>query len=240
MISEHDILLLRFQAPMMSFGAPIVDNYGTIRQVPALSMITGLLGNALGYDHREHNLLQRLQERIRFAARIDRCGREIIDYQTVDLGQDFMEKTGWTNWGEPESRAGGSAASGTHIRYRHFLADGELIIALLLTPIDESPRLDDLQAALNEPARPLFLGRKSCLPATPILAKRTRHPSLLDALKEYPAGDGDDYLFAQWPVDEGENEKFRLVGITDERDWKNQLHCGKRFLRQGMIKVLKG
>ena len=43
-----DALLLRLDAPLMSFGAPMVDSNGVIQEFPALSMLTGLLGNALG------------------------------------------------------------------------------------------------------------------------------------------------------------------------------------------------
>ena len=68
-------LLLRFDAPLISFGAPMVDQNGVVQQMPALSMLTGLLGNALGLTHGEHRRLERLQERIRFASRIDCGGR---------------------------------------------------------------------------------------------------------------------------------------------------------------------
>jgi len=37
-----DILLLRFDAPLMSFGGPIVDNHGIIQTYPALSMLMRL------------------------------------------------------------------------------------------------------------------------------------------------------------------------------------------------------
>ena len=70
-----DVLILRFDAPLMSFGAPIVDNQGEIQPYPALSMMTGLLGNALGFDHSEFDRLERLQERLRYASRQDRRGR---------------------------------------------------------------------------------------------------------------------------------------------------------------------
>lgn len=237
MKSGNNILLLRFEAPLMAFGGPIVDNYGVIRKFPAQSMLTGLIGNALGFDHRDFDPLKRLQKRIRFAARIDRSGREIIDYQTVELGQDFMENTGWTTRGKPEKKAGGAAASGTHIRYRHYLADGSLTLVLTLDPPDENPNLDDIEAALIEPARPLFFGRKCCLPSVPMVIGRVEGASLLSALKSYPAQDGEEYIFAQWPIDAGEKEEGRIVPLTDERDWRNQLHCGKRFLRQGMISI---
>ena len=95
------VLLLRFDAPLVSFGAPMVDHNGIVQSFPALSMLAGLLGNALGWDHRDAVKLAVLQERIRYAARIDRRGEPLVDYQTVDLGQQWMlpRRAGWTRNG---------------------------------------------------------------------------------------------------------------------------------------------
>ena len=89
---------------------------------PIASLVAGLLGNALGYDHHESARLQRLQDRLRFAVRLDRRGEGLVDFHTVDLGQDFMRQ-GWTTRHRPQERAGGSAKTGTHIRYRHYRVD---------------------------------------------------------------------------------------------------------------------
>jgi len=168
-----DILLLRFDAPLMSFGGPIVDNHGIIQTYPALSMICGLLANALGYDHYEFADLQRLQERLQYACRQDRPGTRLRDYQTVDLGQEFMsDDLAWTTWGSLERRKGGTASSGTQIRYRDYWADAMYTVALTLDPLDESPTIDDLEQALRTPERPLFIGRKPCLPAERLLLGR--------------------------------------------------------------------
>jgi len=79
-------IVLRFDAPLVSFGAPAVDQNGVVQPFPALSMLTGLIANALGWEHRESDKLDALQERLRYAARTDRRGEALLDYQTVDLG----------------------------------------------------------------------------------------------------------------------------------------------------------
>jgi CRISPR-associated Cas5-like protein len=43
-------LLLRLSSPLIAFGGETIDNFGVIRDFPALSMITGLIANALGWD----------------------------------------------------------------------------------------------------------------------------------------------------------------------------------------------
>ena len=65
-------LVLNLEAPLMAFGGETIDNYGVIRWFPATSMLTGLFANALGWRRVERERHQRLQDRLVFAARIDR------------------------------------------------------------------------------------------------------------------------------------------------------------------------
>lgn len=243
-----NVLLLRFDAPLMSFGAPIVDNQGEIQPYPALSMMTGLLGNALGVDHSEFDRLERLQERLRYGSRQDRRGRQIQDYQTVDLSKPYMDDDrAWTTYGHRESRAGGSASGGTHIRYRDYWADAVHTVAATLDPPDESPTLDDLESAVKHPARPLFLGRKPCLPADSLFAGRMQVDTLPDALVQAPlhdrAADGPTYP-AWWPThpdakgpsDESPLDEDLREPVTDRRDWQNQIHVGERWIVNGTVR----
>lgn len=234
--------LLRFDAPLISFGAPAIDHHRVVQPMPALSMLSGLLANALGYHHGEHDRLQRLQDRLRFAARTDRAGQPLEDYQIVDLGQPWMDckRNGWTTRGRPMERSGASGEA-LHIRDRHFRADSVHTVAVRLHDPNEPPTIEDLAAALEQPARPLFLGRKTCLPSCPILLRLVEAPSLVDALAREPRlrTRGDEGPLVAW-WDEGEDESAasgaaRLVAVTDERDWKNQIHTGRRLVRQGRL-----
>lgn len=238
-----DMLVLRLAGPMLSFGAPIVDNRGAVQEHPPLSMLTGLLGNALGFRHGESDRLQRLQARIRFAARCDRPGEQFTDYQTVDLGQSFMRRTGWTTRGEREDRRGGPARTDTHIRHRRYLADAAYTVAVTLRPPDEPPTLDEVEEVLARPARPLFIGRKTCLPSRRLLAGRIDAPDVLEALRTWPldraAGPSGKARDAEawWPADLDASSAARSLTVTDERDWSNQIHTGSRRLSHGTIAV---
>lgn len=241
------VLLLRLDAPLMSFGGVVVDQRGGTLSFPTRSMLTGLLANALGYDHRDFDALERLQSRVHYAARLDRGGQRLVDFQTVDLGQDFL-RVGWTTWGRPQERRGASGGE-THIRYREYLADATYTVALTLRPPEGRPDLDDLAAALRSPERPLYLGRRSCLPASPILLRRTEAPSLLEAVRSAPLDPrsnerppwrrtaGEETTLRLWwsPEDGPEDPNSRLVPVTDTRDWANQIHTGRRFLREGSM-----
>jgi CRISPR-associated Cas5-like protein len=89
-----DALILRLDAPLISFGGVMIDQNGVSRQYPARSMLTGLIANALGYDHRDADLLEALQSRIHQGVRCDVPGELLHDYQTVDLSQD-VSSTRW-------------------------------------------------------------------------------------------------------------------------------------------------
>ncbi len=247
-----DVLTLRFDAPLMSFGAPIVDQKGEIQPYPALSMMTGLLGNALGFDHSEFGRLERLQERLRYGSRQDRRGRQIQDYQTVDLAKPYMDDDrAWTTYDHLEKRKGGSASSGTHIRYRDYWADAVHTVAVTLNAPTEAPTLDDLESAVKHPARPLFLGRKPCLPAESLFAGRMQVDTLPEALVQIPLHDRADEgpSYAVWwptqpdadapsdvaPLDEDLHEP-----VTDRRDWQNQIHVGERWIVNGTVTPARG
>jgi CRISPR system Cascade subunit CasD len=235
-----DILLLRFDAPLMSFGGAIVDQIGVTREYPARSMLTGLLANALGFSHGDFASLQRLQERLRYAVRCDRPGEPLLDFQTVDLGQEFLSQPGWTTRGEVQKRGGGEASKGTHIRYRRYIADAGYTVAVTLSPVNEEPSMDRVEKAFDEPERPLFLGRKPCIPSSTLLLARISAPNLVEALRLAPLWSRvsglDGSLKAWWPEGEIEApEDSREVYVTDERDWANQVHVSRRTLREGRV-----
>lgn len=239
-MSTLDVLLLCFDAPLMSFGTTAVDAIGHTAPFPGRSLLTGLLANALGHDHRDTAALSSLQARVRHAVRRDRGGEVRTDYQTVDLGQPFLaDEVAWTTWGHLDPR-GGSAENkvGTHIRRRDYLVDSAFTVALTLVPADEAPTLDALEEALRRPARPLFLGRKCCLPAHPIVLRdcRVRAPSLRDALIGALRPErSEPNARLWWPeVDDpdGAADHHRIL-VTDERDWRNQVHVGTYAMLEG-------
>ncbi|GBD24937.1 CRISPR system Cascade subunit CasD [bacterium HR30] len=234
-----DCLLLRFDAPLMSFGAVVVDENNPTWHFPSRSMLTGLLGNALGWDHRDSDRLQALQSRLRFAARWDAEPQLLTDYQTVDLGLDFMRDTGWTTRGRREDRKGGDAATLTHQRWREYWANGVATVALAVTGSDE-PSLARLEEALRFPARPLFIGRKPCLPSAPILIGRRQAAGLKAALGAEPLAEigprrRPQRIPALWPIEEGagaqSEERF------DRRDWGNNIHIGSERYAVGILEV---
>ncbi|MGH7087828.1 MAG: type I-E CRISPR-associated protein Cas5/CasD [Stellaceae bacterium] len=220
-------LLLRLDAPLMSFGAPIVDQHGRTGDIPLPSMITGLLANALGFRRTEGERLQRLQDRLVLAARWDRAGERLRDFQTAELKANDR---GWTTRGRPEGRAGGAGTyAGKHIRYRWHQADGTMTVALRLEPAAEPPGLPEVAEALQWPARPLFIGRKPFLPAAPILAGFVETESVLDAVLAAPLAEGcaGGAYGVFWPEGEGERPDAERRLIEGRRNWLSGVHGGR-------------
>ncbi|PLX74610.1 MAG: type I-E CRISPR-associated protein Cas5/CasD [Azoarcus sp.] len=226
-------LLMRLEAPLMAFGGETIDNYGVIRDFPALSMVTGLLANALGYRREDSDLHDRLQTRLVVGARLDRAVQRLTDFQTAQLSKDDK---GWTTWGVPEERRGGAESyKSPHLRYRDYHASLSVLVALRLEPSDESPDLDDLAHALDRPARPLFIGRKSCLPSKRILAGWVIAENVLGALQTAGQPESTTRSRLQWPEGEGSLNGDRLIELCDERNWTSGVHGGWRPVREGSL-----
>ena len=233
-------LILNLEAPLMAFGGEAIDNYGVVRWFPSASMLTGLLANALGWRRVERERHQRLQDRLVLAARIDRepaGGVRMQDFQTAQIG---AADRGWTTRGRPEGRAGGAATYlAPNLRYRDYWADMRVTVALRLQPEQEAPTLDDLASALESPTRPLFIGRKPCLPSDQLFAGFKEADTALAALVETPVETSEvaHDVRLLWPEGDGIAgvEANRTYMLTDQRNWTSGLHGGGRTVCEGAV-----
>lgn len=234
-------LILNLEAPLMTFGGETIDNYGVVRRFPAASMLTGMFANALGWRRIERESHQRLQDRLVFAARIDRephGGLHMTDFQSAAINN---RERGWTTRGIPEGRAGGTFQN--TLRYRDYFADMRVTVALRLQLADAAPTLDELAQALDSPARPLFIGRKPCLPSALLVASEEARrfadgDSALEALLASPLCDtAAQRISLMYPDGEGADgvEPNRTFMLTDERNWISGLHGGGRWVCEASV-----
>lgn len=231
----------------MAFGGTMIDANGPTLDLPIRSMVTGLIANALGWHRGDRQRHQALQDRLVMGARLDRPGTELRDFQIVLL---FEDDRGWTTRGSPEGRAKSPSYSWgrsgrrelNHIRLRHYRADAFVTVALRLDPPDGDPTIATVEAALKAPARPLFIGRKSCLPSRPVLAEQPiGAANVYEALRRIPLAPVTDP--PRWR--NGEPAKVRLIlpagewsrddvhvsrMSADVRDWKAGVHAGESLL----------
>lgn len=239
MTEELRWLVLRLEAPLAAFGGVAIDQMGVTRDYPAASMLTGLIANALGWERTQWQAHQALQDRLVFAARSERESRTGILTDTQNAQIDKNDQ-GWTTFGKPEGRDGDSYG-GPHRRLRDYHTDLCMSVVLRLEPAEKSPDLDVVATALNHPARPLFLGRKPCIPSMPILSGELRAASAYRALERVSSTEhATRTLHALWPVNEGPtqgDQVHRIVALPDLRNWKTGLHGGSRMVVEGTVVV---
>lgn len=229
---RRSYVYLRFDAPMMSFGAAD-NNFSRSRddpfnagghlpqgaaRLPARSTLTGLIGNALGYDRSEGARLQSLHDRIRFAAALVRPGRLEDDLQAAQLGAG---DAGWTTRGYPEGRRGGAITyQSPHMRKMLYWAEAEVAVTLRITG-DDALDTESVAAALHRPERPLFIGRKAFLPAAPIYRGTLVAKDAYTALEQADL----DTMPILWDPQEGPDDAPLVC--RDDRNWTNGVHAGE-------------
>lgn len=160
-------LLLRFCAPMQSWGT---QSRFTVRDTgfePSKSGVLGLLCAALGIDREDDDSLQPLTL-LRMGVRVDREGALRMDYHTA---KDVRMANGKTK--------------GTELSSRYYLADAVFLIGL---ESDDLHLLERIQAALQKPRWALFLGRKAFVPSEPVWLEDglRKGEDLETALGKYP------------------------------------------------------
>lgn len=154
-------ILLKFSAPLQSWGA---NSHFEVRHTdfyPSKSAVIGLIAASLGYRRNEDEKILKLNE-IDFAVRIDEQGSLLRDYQIAQKfkDEDIIERTYVTN--------------------RYYLEDAVFVVAI--SHMDDT-FMENIFQSLNNPYFQQFLGRKS----TPInydFLLSITDCSLLEALKK--------------------------------------------------------
>ncbi|MEI5100876.1 type I-E CRISPR-associated protein Cas5/CasD [Streptomyces sp. PmtG] len=151
-------LLLRLAGPLQSWGEHSHFNDRDTLSFPTRSAVTGLLAAALGRP-REHRLGDLAD--LCITVRVDRPGTRLRDFHTVGGGLTGQQTVVTADGG----RRSGDTSTLTSTRW--FLADAAFTLAL--TRPDHTPPPPAWAAALQTPRWPLYLGRRSCPPAGPLL-----------------------------------------------------------------------
>ena len=237
----NSYLILQLDAPMVSYGNVAVDVYRPTDTFPGRSMLTGMIANAMGWRRRDHDLLDRLQEHIRYAARVDSKKIErMTDFQTVALGEHDQA---WTTNGRPEGRAGNwRSYTGSELRYPDYLVESSTVVALTVEHLaDDLPTVDDMNLAIRWPARPLFIGRKSCFPSSMMSRGTLLAECATEAIHQYSPPHAVDGHPIQWDEDAFHESvvNTRERWVSDMRDWANQVHTGRRLVYEGLQVVTR-
>ncbi|OAN42838.1 hypothetical protein A6A03_03735 [Chloroflexus islandicus] len=190
-------LFLRLEGPLQAWGLRARWRERDTADTPTKSGIIGLLGCALGLSRDDHRLRD-LSDRLRIGVRVDLPGTLLRDYHTVGGGRFGAATTGNKTRYHDEPYIGGVLSAEvdkgrikvkinqktgepeTDVSERYYLADASFRVAVQ-GPDD---LIEELAAAVQHPIWPLFLGRKACIPATPIYDGSGQFANLIKALHE--------------------------------------------------------
>lgn len=165
-------LLMRFAAPMQSWGTKSRFDERDTELEPSKSGVLGLICAALGIDREDWDSLEPLT-RLPMGVRVDREGVLRRDYHTA---QEVI-------------RADGKGVQDTAVSQRYYLADAVFLVGLESA---DKEQLEQIQEALKNPRWPLSFGRKSFVPSKPVwLEDGLQEAALRSALTTYRPLTGD-------------------------------------------------
>jgi len=197
-MSDANILFLRLEGPLQAWGDNSKFVIRRTMEAPTKSGVLGLICCGMGLSRqkaREH--LPDLN-RLRMGVRIDRPGTRWWDYHTVGAKVGILNAAGVIKITQTTKE------KETLVSRREYLCDASFLAALR----GEADLIERVKDALENPAWPLFLGRKSCPPSRPILAGETQSGDLVTALQcqpwqpryetDEPPGEGCVPCLAEW------------------------------------------
>ena len=168
------ILILRLDGVLQSWGERARWDFRDSNMFPTKSGIIGLLACALGLPRGNEQIIK-LSNSIKMGVRADRSGLMLEDYHTVTGERGFLFNT--------YGRSRGKEVGPTIITPRQYIQDACFTVALSA----EETILSECTWALQNPIWPIYLGRKSCVPSSPIFEKITdEYTSIFKALSSYP------------------------------------------------------
>lgn len=190
-----DILLLRLEGPMQSWGTRSRWDVRDTGPDPSKSGVIGLLGCALGLRRGDPDLV-RLDRELRFGLRTDAPGSIASDYHTVS-GYHRTADGGFRYSGSTNSISNLANAAKydeyTVVSQREYIDDASFLVAM---SDDGSSILRCLSGesdergwlwSLRNPRWPLYLGRRSCVPSRPIFEKLTdEYDDIESSLRQEP------------------------------------------------------
>ncbi|NLE98630.1 MAG: type I-E CRISPR-associated protein Cas5/CasD [Propionibacterium sp.] len=209
-MATPQVLALRLEAPLQSWGDNARWSIRGTRPEPTLSGVLGLLAASSGWrlDDDGDRRVAELARRVRFGVRADREGVSLRDYHTIG-GSHSGRETPWTGLLTAEGKIKRTTANTpphTEVSERGYLCDACFLVML---EADEAT-LEELEAAVRRPVWPPFFGRKACVPAAPIypalpgVSSRVAG-SLIDAIAAFP-----------WLGRESDKPRERLRVVVDE------------------------
>jgi len=129
-------------------------------------------------------------------------------------------------WPQTVTREG-SAATDIRLEQRPYVADADLLCAIDVAG-ENAPDPATLHAAIQEPARPLFIGRAGCPPTDVFDCRPMPADGLEQALNLLAAEHGVELAHVHLPADTAERRQGdRTEVVMGVKDWALGVHAGQ-------------
>lgn len=223
-------LLFSLAAPLASFGrAGAAETRGS-EPVPTRSALLGLLGAALGIRRDDAIGLDALASSVRFACRIERSGRLLRDFHTVQTPpQPLLKKAPHRT--RRDELAFPSAELRTVLSTRDYHEDFRATVGVACADLAAAQRL---AVALEQPRFVLYLGRKACALAWPLAPCVVEAAQWESALQWFDAQRDADLVRwrertrgrqLKWPLERGSLEQHAIEreladAVGDPQQWR--------------------
>lgn len=212
-------------APLAAFGALAVGERRPSWDRPGKSAALGLLAAALGIERSDETAHQALARSFLFAAREETRrargeGALMIDFHTA---QSAPQRRGRRFFTRREELAVDDC--GTILTRREYRADVFFSLAFWLRGSAARWSLEELAAALREPAFTLYVGRKACPLMAPTDPRIIEAQDVFEAFARRDGLRGGDPKLAAFLARRGLDARPRMVALDAEAG------CGGRAAR---------
>lgn len=169
-------VLLWLEAPLQSWGVSSRFGRRDTLPFPTLSGVLGLLCCAMGRGGEQKKFLAAMRESLCLVTCYARTTRKglpennpfLLDFQMVGSGYDISDP--WQDLNVPRKSDGRrpTNATGSKMTYRSYIQDTAFACVLSIP----DSYLDEVVAGLQSPVWPVSLGRRCCVPVTPVFGGR--------------------------------------------------------------------
>ncbi len=160
-----------------AWGENTITERRTSSTIPTRSGLLGLIAACLGIRRHQHETLNELSMRVKFAVRTDQAGIRELDYHTV------------RNVGTADGKVKKDAVQ----TYREYLSDYKFTVLVI------GEALFDIKEALQKPIFAPCMGRKSCPITLPLYHAEIEADDVLGLF--HAAGSHSGQICSEIPID---------------------------------------
>lgn len=157
MTHPTSLIALYLDGPLQSWGNQSRFDRRTTLSFPTRSGIIGLLSAALGIDREDSRSVRRLDQ-LQIEVIFLRSGKRLEDFHTVGGGYDSKREK------QKITRTAEGKTGNVVVTRRHYVQESRFCVFLRA----DSRLLEEIAEALENPRWGIWLGRKNCIPASPV------------------------------------------------------------------------